>query len=515
MWCSWPINRRWMAVGTVLVALAIGGTEPRAQDDLAARLLENGDQLQRDGKVEQARAAWSDVVAHHPDSPAAPAALDRLGTSLYAVETFDLRGRQTGETTLEQAREIFERLATNYRTAPEASRAAFKLGLLFSDPVSPFLDLDDAYGWFSSIVTVYPDSAYLDRGLYGLATILFQQGKVRQSLRPASRLLADAPDSPITDRVRFLAARALIRLGDLDGALRLLQAVLDVTPDSPLASASRDRLTHLVRLMRAGEAAAVPMYDRFGRIVPRLPAEWRLRTVSGLATDPADHLLVVDGRAGVVHLLDGRGRPVGRVAARRATAAWADGGQVLVGTPDGVVIGGRSHTLVLPGGTQTVSDVGFVARDTARRIIVWDRKAGRVLRFRRDFSFDKDLISGRDGRVDAVAGGADGSIAVLDARRRVITIYAEAGGSRQVRLAPEEHLRRPSALALDFAGNLVVLDRSAREVGVFTPQGKEIARVVSGRGPDDPFPDPTYLAVNNRGEILIYDRKHDAIVVLR
>jgi len=166
---------------------ALGPSAVLAQDDHATRLLENGDRLERDGKLTQARAAWTEVVSSYPDSTAAPSALDRLGTAAYPVEDFALRG-QVAHEALVTARQVFERIAADYRASAEAPRAVFKLGLLFSDPSSPFFDLDEAYAKFSRITTVYPGSGFVDAGLYGMAEVLVRQGQPQRAVSAASRI---------------------------------------------------------------------------------------------------------------------------------------------------------------------------------------------------------------------------------------------------------------------------------------------------------------------------------------
>ena len=71
---SWPAVRS-SALLVVLVGLLLVPGVSRAQDAMAARLLESGDRLARDSKLDQARDTWQDVVARYPDAPAAPAAL--------------------------------------------------------------------------------------------------------------------------------------------------------------------------------------------------------------------------------------------------------------------------------------------------------------------------------------------------------------------------------------------------------------------------------------------------------
>ncbi len=202
-----------------------------AQEDLASRQLQNGDRLARDGKMEQALAAWRDVYERYPDSASAPMALDRLGAAAYPVERFELRGTVAGEA-IARGRGYYEKIATDYRTSPLAARAAFKLGLMFSDPAARFFNLDEAYARFSTLISLYPGSQHVDGALYGLGEILARQGELDRSLIPLERVLAEHPAGEMAAEAAFLQASCLARLGARDAALRAFQIIRDQYPAS-------------------------------------------------------------------------------------------------------------------------------------------------------------------------------------------------------------------------------------------------------------------------------------------
>ena len=80
-----------LAVGPAVLLVVLGQAlgAPTEGSDLSARQLENGDRLAREGRVDQALAAWKDVAASWPDSREAPLALDRWATSLYPGDGTD------------------------------------------------------------------------------------------------------------------------------------------------------------------------------------------------------------------------------------------------------------------------------------------------------------------------------------------------------------------------------------------------------------------------------------------
>lgn len=479
-------------------------------DEIAARELANGDSLARDGKLEQASTAWRRVVERYPDSPEAPTALDRLGTAAYSVEDFHLRGRTPGIDP-DSARSIYQSIAETHRNAPEAPRALFKLGMLLSDPDSSFYDLDESYGQFSALVTIYPESDYRDEGLYGLGDILAQQRQCRRALASLSRLDAEFPDSRWADDGLLLQADCLLRGGYREEAMRLYQDLRDRFPQSPGAGLARDRNTHLIRLL---EAESGPVYQQVRFIPARLPEAWRVRVVTDMEVDRRGNIVISDARAGLVQTLDHKGQPVSRVELRRPSAVWSGLDGLIIFADGSLVVGGQAMSLTGPGGGPVVGPAGLLARDPVGHFIIWDQKSGDILRFTRRGEFDEVMVASREFRFDVAVAGRDGTVVVLDGKAMMAHEFRPDGGRREVSLESDE-LRRPRHMSRDFLGNLYLLDTVARVLEMRAPDGRLLARLTSGRADGEPFPRPAGLAVNGRGEILIYDERRAGIVVYR
>ncbi len=498
------------AANLLIAVCLLLAPQPLVADEIAARELANGDSLARDGKLEQASAAWKRVVERYPDSPEAPAALDRLGTAAYPVEDFHRRGRTPGIDP-DSALSLYRRIAEDHRNAPEAPRALFKLGMLLSDPHASFYDLDESYGQFSALVTIYPDSNYRDKGLYGLGDILAQQRQCRRALASLSRLDAEFPDSRWADDGLLLQADCLLRDGYREEAMRLYQNLRDRFPESPGAGLARDRNTHLIRLL---EAESGPVYQQVQYIPVRLPEEWRVRDVTDMGVDLGGNVVISDGRAGFVHTLDLGGKPVSRAELRRPSAVWFGLDGLVIFADGNLVVGGQAMVLTGPGGSPVAGPAGLLARDLVGRFIVWDKKSGDILRFTRGGSFDEVVVASREFRIDVAAAGRDGTIVVLDGKTMVAHEFRPDGTRREVSLE-SDRLRRPRHMSRDFLGNLYLLDTVARVLEMRAPDGRLLARLTSGRADGDPFPRPAGLAVSGRGDIFIYDERRAGIVVYR
>ena len=495
---------------SVLVVCLLLVPQALMADDIAARELATGDSLARDGKIDQASTAWRRVVERYPDSPEAPTALDRLGTAAYSVEDFLLRGR-TPAIDPESALSIYRRIVESHRNAPEAPRALFKLGMLFSEPEASFYDLNESFAQFSALVTIYPESDYRDEGLYGLGDILAKQRQCRRALASLSRLDAEFPDGGWADDGLLLQADCLLEGGYHEEAIRLYQDLRDRFPESPGAGEARDRNTHLIRLL---EAKSGPVYQQVSFIPAHLPEAWRVRDVTAMEVDRRGNIIISDGRAGLVHTLDLKGKPLARAGLNRPSAVWAGLDGLIIFADGRLVVGGQAMSLTGPGGEPVVGPAGLLARDPEGRFIVWDQKSGEILRFTRRGRFDEVMVAARDFRIDAAVAGRDGTVVVLDGKAMLAYEFRPDGRRVEVPLASDV-LRRPRHMSRDFLGNLYLLDPVARVLEMRAPDGRLLSRLTSGRADGDPFPRPAGLAVNGRGDILIYDERRAGIVVFR
>jgi TolA-binding protein len=497
-----------------LLAWPAGGPRPlAAPDDVASRQLENGDRLARDGKQEQAEAAWHDVVARYPDSIAAPQALDRLGSAAFPAEDLADLGRSTVPRAA-AARAAFERIAADYRASRQAARANLKLALLFADPMAGAYDLDEAYARYSAVVHLYPDSDLVDDALFGMGTVLATQGAGVRALAPLERLAADWPASPLAERAHLLGALCLTRAGRLEDAALELQSLRRAAPESPLASEARERLTHLVRLIEARRPGGSPAYTRHRFLPLRVPAESSPRAIASMAAGEADQIVIADQRDGAVLTLDPGAALIERQDVPGAAAVWTDRFGTLIAAGGDLIRQGRRSPLTPRPGEEPPREIDFISRDGQGRLTIHDAKSGEILRYHPDLTFEKRLVGGKERRVDALAAAPDGALCLLDGRAKTVSCLLPSGGEERITLAPVEDLDHPDGLAIDFVGDFVVLDRGEKLVAVFDPAGAPLARIRAGDGAEPLLWQPGPLCVNLRGQILVFDQRQHGLAVL-
>ncbi len=330
-------------------------------------------------------------------------------------------------------------------------------------------------------------------------------------MQPLARIDARFAASPWADEALLRQAECLWKTADAVEAMRSYQRLRDEHPDSPWAKEARERNTHLARLHHAGEE---PLYQRTEFLRLQLPAAWSLRSVNQLAVDDAGNLYVVDTRMDVVHIFDRQGALAGQIEARRPTAVLPAAEQPRTFADGALVTGSGASPLLLEGGAALAGPVGLLAEDLQGRLLIWDRRSGHIFRFGQDLALLGRAVDGDERKVDGAVMSANGTLVVLNQKGRELTYQDPSGELRSLPLA-DSMLRRPTLEAVDFLGNVVLMDAGNRIVELRSPDGEMLARLTSGKADGDPFPRPEALAMNTRGEILIYDQRRGGVVVFR
>ncbi len=138
----------------------------------------------------------------------------------------------------------------------------------------------EAAGFYTTILSWYPNSALRDRSYAGLGLVAKSQGKTKQALEYFERF--DRENTQSTDRLRVLQARAEIFLekGDTDRALGQLEQILKIPSARGLPAVEALYKIGEIYQARGDSKRAIPyfqriyvMYGRWGDYVAR--AYWQ------------------------------------------------------------------------------------------------------------------------------------------------------------------------------------------------------------------------------------------------
>lgn len=417
-------------------------------------------------------------------------------------------------------------LALPLQAGQEASGAAERAAAVFAEGESLMRlgRLQQARERFEAIIGDYPEADYPDlvwrsAARVRLADLRWRSGAESMAGVGYVEVLDSEPASEWTARAQLGLAAVTLARGDWTAAADLLQRIVVATQTGDPAGdpmATEEALRRLTLLDRFHVRAldGTPPWTESGVLVVR---GLQLDEPIGVAAGSEGQLLVIDEGIPAVVLVDAERSRADRLAYNDHARPWwgSDGLPYLPTRRAGVIALGGSR-------------VGFLANEDGRAVPLKELEAGvrtgagrwylldgdppRVLRFGAEGDF-QGLVTARHEEPVDVAIDPRGRLHVLD-RGSGTVVRFELDGRREGVVA-RGTWRRAEAIEVDSLGNVYVLDRDARIVDVFDPQGQRVYRLgptlpggVQLRGPRD-------LAVDGAGHVYIADRNGSAIVVAR
>ena len=333
------------------------------------------------------------------------------------------------------------------------------------------------------------------------------------------RVLELEPPSAWTSRARLGLAGVALVDGDWVAAADLLQRVINAAaagrPDGDLGAATdaRERLS-LIERFRLQPRRGLPYWTAVG--VLSTPGH-ELRRPLALAASRDGQLLVVDEGIAAVLLIAPESSRVSRLPHDDHRRPWwgFDGLPYLPTRRAGVIaLGGTQQRFVTNEATGPVplEDLQSGARTPDGYWYLLDGDPRRVLRFAPDGGFERQ-IRGRDTEpVDLVVDRL-GRLLVLERRPGRVVRFDTDGQLDTVVVVG--NWRRPEAIEVDGLGNIYVLDRDERLIDIFDADGNPLARL----GPDFPsgvqMRSPRDLAVDGTGRVYVADRGASIVYVIR
>ena len=493
---------RLAAVFVLLVSLAPRRSvaqDPSAEQ-FARRQYESGLAFMREGKYAEALKDFRAVVDSYPASAVAGDAL--LEIARYQFEV-------AGEWADAQA--TTDALLKKYPSGAAAPMGHVLAGRIVLARRQTQGDIDTALASFERVLRLFPGSDAVPAALY------YSGEAQRIARRPDAALEQDRqvvmryPSSLWAARAELGSAICLTASGRAPRAMEALQRVRARFPGTPEAAQALAWNTILYRLYL--RPPAQPAFVFSSRVIPPTPG--KLKDVEAIVADRRDILLVAtkngvtafDGKGAPVRsfggpeprslFLDRTGRPV---VAQKTTIQSEGGAAILLSVPK-------------PGSTPRELDgiPAGVALTTGDYVLV-DRQARGLARF------------GRDGKYVAAFAPLNASrlainplddIAAIDREAKAIGVLDRDGKPlfKILSKGPGYELDEPSDLAWDPLGHLYVLDRGARSVFVFGPQGKLVVAFTTSEKAAGALRRPTAFTLDSAGRLLIYDDREERVQI--
>jgi TolA-binding protein len=508
---SAPLLALLLASGTSAIAQAGGGS-----GDLARRTFMNAEQLMREGKVDQALKDYMQVISSFADTSYADDALLRVGSHHYPPETIG-ELRTVAPASQDAARPYFVQIRERYPNSDSAPHAMFKLGMLYLEPDSPKRNLDEAYASFYGVVNIYPDSDWVGKALLGAAVAEMGKSSYDRAILSLERSLDEAPHGSSAVEAQYWLGVANARLGDFVRASQAFQACRLEDEKGPAGQQALDWLTLIYEMRLRPAWGGAPELEHDAGFVPRLAAGEDFRGELSLAVSSQGHLLVADPRkASLLDVSrDGQKGASDPVPGIRGVSVGATGATIVY-SPQVIRIGGTEFPAARREGASVrkLEEVGGVWSSSKKDVFVLDLHEGEVLRYGADPADPKVVFRDKDSgtRVEAIRGGPEDRLYMLDRRQRSILVLQDATTKPLAPPGTAPLFDDPVDLAVDSLGDVYVLDARQRAVIVVAPDGRKLSKISPPAGSVAELQSPRSIAVGARGEVYVYDDRKKTIL---
>jgi hypothetical protein len=444
---------------TLTVLFAIAAARAWAADPAAAEAqLRVASRLAAERSA-AAPAAYEKAVALDPSGPLADDALLALARFYRAPETL-AQSASIDPARAASASSALTRLIEAYPRGERAAEARYLRAMIRlaplpgRDPAGAREDLIEAAG--------ASGGAFVARARAALGALDEDAGSFTRAAGSYARVLVEDGPADAVARASAGFARTLLRSGRFADAAAIAQRGLERGRGEGAAELAALRALGVRGVARAASATA--RWSKQASPPTSMPAA---RGATLLVALPGGGFAVYDRKAGALQVYDARGSGVSATALADVTALAVD--------PFGRIHAAAGEQVVRldPSGPVTEAQLGSLAPvealavDSAGALLVVDRKGDRVAR----------LAPGAPSWTFVREAKGSRAIALLQDRGRTIAADERSGGL--VALAPGAAeapvgtvvFRRPTALAIDAAGQIAVLDVKQESVSLLDPSG--------------------------------------------
>lgn len=494
----------------ILMAWLVAGSSSsslhaQAPSELARQHLESGIQFYEQGRYNQALNDFQAIVTSMSSTEYADDALLHIGRYYLDVEEdFD------------KAKESFDAVLRSYPTSDAAPGAYYYLGeVLFRSDRGGF-GLDDALANYQRVF-LYADNYWIPAALYSTGRVLERQGQFEPAVDAYFQVIVDHPKSDWASGARLGVGRSYVRLGQAVEAMTQFQEVRNLDPDSTEAVEALDWLTLLFRFYGApmlGEAIA---YRRDASFRPQLKDDFK--DVKAVRISNSGVHLLERGRDRVL-TFDWTGQFAGSRQAPDPYGLFVDPrGDLVIANEKGLTIDGRPAIFSVPAedGPEQLEKIRWAARDRLGEIYIYDDDEKKVLRFSSNGELLGAFPDANRREVLAIEIDAVGNVILLEDGDRDVQVFAP-GGRTVARIQTKRgrpKLEKAVDIALDPAGYLYVLDEDEGKIAVYDAAYQPVTLLTQQNLGQGALRKPVSLDVGPAGDLYVYDDREKALVHLQ
>lgn len=488
----------------LLIALAQSGgrAQPPATEEFARGQFRLALEFMRKGRPSEALADLQRIVDAYPESSVADDALLEIAT--YHLEVaHDVEMAQKTVTLLLQKYPATE-------VTPSAYVLAGRIGMMGSSAptqIDAVLANFERAGMVPRLDVTPVASFYAGQALRIGA-------RHPEAIERFMRVAVEYPRSPWAARSLLGLARSWVALQSPRRAMAALQQVRDRFPGTPEASSALAWNTVLYRLYLRGSATAALKATDQGYAGPA----GKLDDVQALTPSQGQRALVVTSRA--TYEFGADDKKTGRIMTvndARGAFFMPDGRPIIV-TKQALVspeTGAVSLAVTRPDGSpRRLDNLRAGVATEIGTVLVADDDERAILHFT---STGKALGEFAAVRASRLVVSDLGEVAALDRDSKSVVRFDRSGrpiGRIQTKGAGYE-LRNPVDLAVDQLGHLYLLDRETASVHVFAPRGPLVSTFTLAEKESGAVPRATSLAVDDTGQLFVYDDRTKRVQVYR
>lgn len=497
-------------VVAALVALLFGGTaaQDRRADDSARDQIRTARAFVQERKYQEALRDFKAVVNNFPQSSVADDAL--LEVAQYYLDV-------AGD--IKEARIALDLLEQKYNGSDSTPMGHVVAGRLKTSTAASGADLESAIAEFDRVLRRFPRNDAVPAALFYRAQALRVGGRDEQALADLSTVALSYSGSAWAPEARLAAAKCFVRLRAPLRAIKELQMVRRRYPTSTASATALELNTLLARLYVRLPAA--PTYSLGALVAGGRP----FRDVVGMSvTRDGDAIVATKGSVGVYDRAGAEGSVNPIPALALGIDPW---GHPLVVTELSAVRMGHEGSFPLRWAKPRPKNVSDKVENpkpeywtlnnpkavalTATEVVVSDEGRG-LVRF--STSGEHLAIIPIRSRADRLIRDELGHLVGLDRAARAIVMLrrdGQADRSPQTRSIPV--IKNPVDIAIDAFGHLYVLDRGVPAVHIFHPTGESLGTFSVPEKSPQAFREPSTLAVDGAGRLLIHDDRRKQIMV--